>query len=192
MTARYDALLCALYDPAAPPPVPADRVARFEIERTRRILDIARLISTQWPRTSALARAWSGDDAVHATAREIPGLRATAQSFADAVDTAFATWVVASDAAVLRWVHRFEQAKRGKSDATRPPTADELRRLTSGSDPARVLDVPSDLMQTVRTVDFLTARGATAEMLRQIALCGPATSIAFFSRGGQVYAVPVG
>src|SRR3954463_7483193 len=89
---RYQQLFTAFYDVEAEPPVPPANRARFAAERSRRVLDVARLLHAGWPRTAALAQAHAGDRAVHSVARGVPHSAERAGSINEAIEMSLGRW----------------------------------------------------------------------------------------------------
>lgn len=181
---RYHQLLTAFYDVDAEPPVaPANR-ARFLAERGRRVLDVARLLHTSWPRSTALAKAHFGDEAVHAVARGLPELWDRAGSVGEAVEESFASWLGTTAMPLLEWTFAFEQLGRGRTGQAREASAAERGGLPV---PPRatvwVLSAPFDLPRAVRALDFLLARSATSALLREIVPLGAPAAVAAFRDG---------
>lgn len=181
---RYHQLLTAFYDVDAEPPVaPANR-ARFLAERGRRVLDVARLLHTSWPRTTALAKAHFGDEAVHAVARGLPHLWDRTGSVGEAVEESVTSWLGATAMPLLDWIFAFEQLGRGRTGRAREASAAERERLpVPPGSPAWVLIAPFDLPRAVRALDFLLARSATSALLREIVPLGEPAPVAAFRDG---------
>ncbi|HST48280.1 hypothetical protein [Jatrophihabitans sp.] len=185
---RYRQLFTAFYDVDAEPPVPPANRARFLAERSRRILDIARLLHTGWPRTTALAQAHAGDQLVHAVACGIPLLAEHAGSISDAIETGLTGWLAGRELPLLQWVFAFEQLSRGRDGIARPASAEERALLpVPPAAPAWVLAAPFDLPRAIRAVDFLLARSATSALLREVVpLGGPGTVTAYRDGSGRI------
>lgn len=184
LSERYGDILLAFYDVDAEPPVAPERRARFLAERSRRVLDVARVLHSGWPRTGALARAHAEDQLVHEVAREVPRLADRARSVAEAVEAALPACVDRLDVPVLPWVFAFEQLGLGHEVGTRAARPDELARLGLGpGTEARVVEAPFDLPRMVRALDFLLARSAPAAHLREIVPCGGPVPVAAVREG---------
>ncbi|WP_437570827.1 hypothetical protein [Sorangium sp. So ce542] len=189
---RYDAVLRALYDVTAPPPAEPDRRVRFEIERDRRILDVARLLSAGWPRTCYFERARTGDELIFGVAALIPELRHSAPTIRHAVEQAAHAWIERRGDRLSRALFSFEHARSGGERCTRPPTETELGELRArGVTEARVLDVDFDLLAFIGSLDFLSARSAPATFVRDLKPTGGPQAVAFYARGGRVVAAPL-
>ena len=176
---RYQQLLTAFYDIDAEPPVAPANQARFLAERGRRVLDIARLAHAGWPRTTALAQAHHGDDAVHAIARGLPGLADRAGSVNEAVEAGLGSWLETIDSPLLEWVFAFEQLSRGRTGQAREATAEQRAELgVPGEATLWLLTPPFDLPRAIRAIDFLTARSATSALLREVLPLGAPSLVA--------------
>jgi hypothetical protein len=185
---RYRQLLTAFYDVEVEPPVaPANR-ARFLAERSRRVLDIARLVHAGWPRTAALAQAHFGDGAVHAIARRLPELAERVGSIGDAVEASLAGWLESTGSPLLHWVFAFEQLTRGRTDLARQATAEQQAGLPVPAEATIwLLSPPFDLPRAVRAIDFLVARSATSALLREVEPLGtPATVAGYRDGAGRI------
>lgn len=181
---RYGQILHAFYDVDAEPPVAPQQRARFLAERSRRVLDVARVLHSGWPRTGALARAYAEDGLVQEVAREVPRVADRAGSVTEAVEAALVAWIDRFDVPVLPWVFAFEQLSLGHKAGTRPARPHELARLgpNAGTE-ARVVEAPFDLPRMVRALDFLLARSAPAAHLREVVPCGGPVAMAAYRDG---------